>query len=411
MYEVYKTKNILNIQKHCDGGWFWVKYSAYPYTGCEWGCEYCYCRDERYSHYKTQEFEDPFSQYIKIKENAPELLRKSLKNKPKDLIYLDNYQPVETKYRYVREMLKVCLELEFPVFINEKSPLLLQDLDILKKINERSYLNVGWSIITTEDKTRRIFEPKAPSIKSRFNAMKKLADNNIMTGTVFIPILPFICDNKKNIEAVIKKTKECGGEYILDGGLTLNGYCGTHFYRVLGRYNPDLVTEYKKLYANPKLLSKHTFKVHEQVLKYCKKYGIKHYIPRPVSFYPEELQINKKIAEILYLEARELQISGDYREWAYRKAAWSIDDLKESIEKIYREKGIDGLLQIRGIGKKLASLIEEFLNNLKGGENMPKCKDCKFYKPIDETKGDCFGHVVPANMDAERCPTKSFQPK
>ena len=37
--------------------------------------------------------------------------------------------------------------------------------------------------------------------------------------------------------------------------------------------------------------------------------------------------------------------------------------------------------------------------------------DCKFYKPIDETKGDCFGHEVPGDREAENCPTKSFQPR
>lgn len=42
---------------------------------------------------------------------------------------------------------------------------------------------------------------------------------------------------------------------------------------------------------------------------------------------------------------------------------------------------------------------------------MPKCKECKFYKKIDETKGDCFGHTVPANCDVNNCPTKSFQPR
>jgi hypothetical protein len=36
------------------------------------------------------------------------------------------------------------------------------------------------------------------------------------------------------------------------------------------------------------------------------------------------------------------------------------------------------------------------------------CKDCKFYKPIDKTKGDCFGHVVPVDFDPDKCPTKSF---
>jgi len=42
---------------------------------------------------------------------------------------------------------------------------------------------------------------------------------------------------------------------------------------------------------------------------------------------------------------------------------------------------------------------------------MPTCKDCKFYKPIDETKGDCFGHEVLADMDADNCPAGAFQPR
>ncbi|MEM2112115.1 MAG: hypothetical protein QXX08_09610 [Candidatus Bathyarchaeia archaeon] len=48
---------------------------------------------------------------------------------------------------------------------------------------------------------------------------------------------------------------------------------------------------------------------------------------------------------------------------------------------------------------------------VEGGEKTPTCKDCKFYKPIDENKGDCFGHEVMAKMPAERCPAKSFQPR
>jgi hypothetical protein len=42
---------------------------------------------------------------------------------------------------------------------------------------------------------------------------------------------------------------------------------------------------------------------------------------------------------------------------------------------------------------------------------MAKCKDCKFYKPLTETTGDCFGHEVPAQMDSNNCPQKAFQPK
>lgn len=369
-YKIYKTKTILNVHKHIDGGWFWDKYTAFPYIGCEYGCEYCYWRDEKYNPHKSSrdpnvlKFDDAFSQYIKIKKDASELLQKALKNKPRDLIYLDNYQPVDAKYKYCREMLEVCLDLGFPVFINEKSPMLLKDLDILKKISKKSYLNIGWSIITTQDdKTRTIFEPKAPPVKVRFKAMKKLAKNKILTGTVFMPILPFIYDDEKNIEAVIKKTKECGGQYILDGGLTLWGYCGTHFYKILEKYNPKLVAEYKNLYKTQSSQTTYYAKIHKKILKYCRKYKITPYIPRPVNFYPNELQINKKLAEKFYLKARELQMSGQggYREWAYRKAAWALDNLKGNIRQIYQKKEIAGIMQIKGIGKSLANQIEKFL--------------------------------------------------
>lgn len=38
------------------------------------------------------------------------------------------------------------------------------------------------------------------------------------------------------------------------------------------------------------------------------------------------------------------------------------------------------------------------------------CKDCKYYKPIDETKGNCFEHKVLANMPTELCPVQGFEP-
>jgi hypothetical protein len=52
-------------------------------------------------------------------------------------------------------------------------------------------------------------------------------------------------------------------------------------------------------------------------------------LQHPIEIYPEELRVNKRIAEMLYLKARELQLSGVeiYKEWACRKAAWSLDEL------------------------------------------------------------------------------------
>ena len=42
---------------------------------------------------------------------------------------------------------------------------------------------------------------------------------------------------------------------------------------------------------------------------------------------------------------------------------------------------------------------------------MATCNDCKFYEPIDEAKGNSFGHEVRGDRDANECPAKAFQPK
>jgi DNA repair photolyase len=374
LYKLYNTKHILNVHKHCDGGWFWIKYSASPYLGCEYGCSYCYCRDEKYDPHKYEidpdilELEDPFSEYIKIKENAPELFRKAISKKPIDLIYLDNYQPVEKEYQYSRQILRICLDIGLPVFINEKSPLLLRDLDILNEINNKSYVNVGWSIISSEDnKTFSLFEPNSPTVESRFNSMKLLSDNNILTGTVFMPIFPYIYDSEENIEEVIKNTKENGGKYILDGGLTLNGYCKKFFYKYLEKYDSSLIEKYEKVFSNEYLYSQINVKIHKTVVKYCNKYNVQNYITRPISFFPQELQINKRVSENLYIKAREIQLTaGDkYKEWAYRKAAREIDGLQENIRLMYQNEGTNGLTKIKGVGKSIALEIEKYLNSNK----------------------------------------------
>ena len=370
MYKVYTTKHILNIHKHCDGGWFWIKYSASPYLGCEYGCTYCYCREDKYDPHKREidpellELEDPFSEYIKIKDKAPELFKKAIANKPKDLIYLDSYQPVEKKYGYCRKILEICLEYDFPVFINEKSPLLLKDLDILKEINNRSYVNVGWSIISgKDDEISAIFEPNSPKTDSRFEAMGELSENNILTGTVFMPILPYISDKEENIEEVIKNTSINGGKYILDGGLTLNGYCKTYFFNFLEKYDSALIEKYEKLFSSEELYSQISIKIHKTVLKYCNKYSIPNYINRPINFFPSEIQINKKVSEKLFLKAREIQMEGGdkFKEWAYRKAAWEIDELNDNILDIYNNEGRNGLLLLKGVGKSIALEIEKIL--------------------------------------------------
>ena len=50
------------------------------------------------------------------------------------------------------------------------------------------------------------------------------------------------------------------------------------------------------------------------------------------------------------------------RVWAYRKAAWAIEDLEVDVCLVYRQMGRKGLESIADVGPRLAGLIEGLLN-------------------------------------------------
>ena len=92
-----------------------------------------------------------FAYRIQPKENAPDLLRRALSRAAVDLVGTGDYQPVERKLGLSRKMLEVCLELGFPVFVLERSPLILRDLALLQEIHDRAASVVFFGIISTPD--------------------------------------------------------------------------------------------------------------------------------------------------------------------------------------------------------------------------------------------------------------------
>jgi DNA repair photolyase len=359
-YIPYNAKKLLNIYKHIDGGWFWNKYSAYPYVGCQFGCEFCYEREPKYLPYPDP---DDFDRIIKIKLNAPELLRKELSKVPVDLVSTGDYQPAEKEFNLSRQLLEVILEMEFPVLILERSPLVTRDLDLIEAINGKTFAAVLFSTSFADSKAaKRVFEPKSPAVKLRFKAMEKIATLGILTGTAFMPILPFISDSDTDLETVVKTTKDCGGKFILAGGLTLSGYQKDRYLNLLARNYPKLTPKYDELYrGNYGPSGTYWVQIANKVRELCHKYGIKDRMPRWIP--KSHVATNKKIAEKLFLKGYDLELAMEntHRIWAYRKAAWAIDELDKGIEEIYTAQGTEGMLAIPNIGKQLALEIETIL--------------------------------------------------
>jgi DNA repair photolyase len=364
-YTTYKPKRILNIHKHADS-WFWDKYSAHPYIGCEHGCEYCYNREKKYSRHDKP---DDYSKIIKIKENAPELLRKELPKVPKDIVIVGDYQPIEEQTKLSRKMLQVCLDHEFPVSLLEKSPLVLRDIDLIEKINKKSWAAATFSIITTkDDKTRQLFEPRAPPTSSRFKALKKFSDKGILAGVAFMPILPFIYDDDSNLEAVVKATAEHGGKFVLAGGLTLASTQKDWYFKVLAKRFPELIPKYQRLYGdNYGPECDYAGEIGKKVSRLCQKYGIKDRMPRYIPDGP--CAVNRIVSERLQnrVYRMELDCTSQYRIWAYRKTAWALEELTESVAEIYAEKGRKGLENLKDVGKSLAEEIVQQLQEISNG--------------------------------------------
>ena len=258
------------------------------YRGCQHQCIYC---DTRSECYQIQDF----SSEILYKENAIELLRKELATKRvKGVIGLgsmnDPYQPIETKMQLTHKALKVIAEFGFPLHIITKSILVLNDLDILKKIN-RIFAAVSFTITTTDDELASILEPGASLPSERYNAMKTLSENGISVGISLMPILPYIEDNVENITSIIEKAHQAGVKYIVPGfGMTMRDRQRNYYYQKLDEHFPSLKHKYMKKFGDKYSCGPNNYNDLKNVfISLCGKYNIS---PRMISYKEKEEQMS-----------------------------------------------------------------------------------------------------------------------
>ena len=95
-------------------------------------------------------------------------------------------------------------------------------------------------------------------------------------------------------------------------------------------------------------------------------------MPRPV-IPGDKLAINKRIVERLADQAYtlELEAAPQPQIWAYRKAAWAVEDLEQDIRLIYKSMGLKGLQSIPNVGSGLAGTIGKWLAGQEGTGELP----------------------------------------
>ena len=225
------------------------------YRGCMHGCIYCDSRSKCYQF--THDFED-----IEIKQNAPELLEQALQKKRKHCMIgtgsmCDPYIPIEKDLGLMRRCLEIIERYNFGATLITKSDLVLRDLDILTRINNKTKAVVQMTLTTADDELCRKIEPGVCPTSRRFEVLCACRDAGIPTVVWFSPLLPFINDTKENIEGIVDYCVRAGVHAILcfGIGLTLREGNREYFYAALDKNfpaepgKPSLKERYIKTYG------------------------------------------------------------------------------------------------------------------------------------------------------------------
>lgn len=170
------------------------KFTLNPYSGCGFGCEYCYAR----FFAPSLEEQQTWGQWVKVKENAVELLRKARtartpgrRLEPGDAIYMstvtDPYQPIEQKLGLTRALLRELIEVQPRLTIQTRSPIAARDIDLFQQFER---IRVNFTITTDSEDVRLRYEPHCPAIEVRLKAAEAVSAAGVPIGISVSPMLP-----------------------------------------------------------------------------------------------------------------------------------------------------------------------------------------------------------------------------
>src|SRR5919204_2183068 len=301
-YYSSRAKSVLNGTDVTKMG-FW---SINPYVGCAFGCAYCYAR---YAHRYVIErsvtahpeqrllreaFETlppwlAFERQIFVKENAPDVLRRTLRHgSDKHLNLLkgegigigtatDPYQPAERKFRVTRGLLEVLAgHPGLTIVIITKSPLVTRDADVLARLARISRLSVHISLITLDRPLARRLEPRAPTPESRIRALQRLREAGIDAGVNCMPVLPGITDKPSDLEALVKRVAEAGATSVGVCALRLQHEARKRYLPFIEQEFPHLAERYRNAYAHSHQVSdRYREGLRKFFRKLCRKYGVR----------------------------------------------------------------------------------------------------------------------------------------
>ena len=220
------------------------------YRGCAHRCQYCYAL---YSHRYLES--DNFYDEVFVKTNIATRLDAELSRKRTTQVIniggvCDSYQPVEKKYKLMREVLEVLIKHQNPIILATKSTLILRDLDLIKRLAAVADVNIAASLTTLDEDKRIKLEPFSAPPRERLAMLRQMKDAGTRTTMLMMPILPYLTDTAKNFDDLFKEARKNNVESIVPGMLNLRSATKSHFLNFLKTTYPELYPKYIELYSD-----------------------------------------------------------------------------------------------------------------------------------------------------------------
>jgi len=246
-YEV-RAKSVLNRVPASSRMPF--EWTVNPYRGCTHACVYCFARPTH--TYLGLDAARDFEREIVVKVNAPELLRVELRRPSWKRQHVamgtntDPYQWVEGRYRLMPAIWEALAESGTPASVLTKSPLLLRDLELMKRVPE---IRANLSVPTLDEKAWRSTEPHTPHPMKRLEAVAESNRAGIPCGIIIAPLMPGINDSPEQVGRIIELAEEAGAVDIGGIALHLRGEVKELWFDWLREHRPELLSRYEQLYA------------------------------------------------------------------------------------------------------------------------------------------------------------------
>ncbi len=220
------------------------------FRGCTHGCIYCDARSRCYQ--MDHDFED-----VEIKRNAVELLEDALRRKRKRCMIgtgamSDPYIPIERELRLTRRVMEAVYAQGFGMTVQTKSDLILRDLDLICRKNDRAKFVVQTTLTTADEELCKKIEPNVATTAARVEMLKTMRDNGIPTVVWLSPILPVINDTEENINAIMDYCADAGvyGIICFGMGMTLREGNREYFYEKLDELFKGVKNKYIRAFGN-----------------------------------------------------------------------------------------------------------------------------------------------------------------